>query len=141
MAAIYAYFTRLGLDRHFAAVGRRRKSVRLATTVYALCANRLCDPASKRRTVLEWLDDVALPAGVETPSLDRCYRALDALSASRQLTEEVLFSAVTDLTNLDLRLCCYDSPPPTSRPTDGRALPSPRAPLATAATTGATGPR
>lgn len=120
MAAIHTYFTRLGLDRHFAAVGRRRKSVRLATTLYALVANRLCDPASKRRTVLEWLDDVALPAGVEGPSLDRCYRALDALSASKQVTEEALFSAVTDLTNLDLRLCCYDLTS-TYFETDGRA--------------------
>lgn len=108
MAAVHAYFTRLGLDDHFARVGRSRKAPTLADTVYVLLANRLLSPSSKRRTVVEWLSDVAVPDGVSTPSLDQCYRSLDALFSAKGQTEQHLYARVTDLTNLDLRLCCYD---------------------------------
>lgn len=108
MAAVHAYFVRLDLDRHFQGIGRTRRSPSLATTCYVLIANRLLDPSSKRRTVFEWLDDVAFPAGVAPPSLNRCYRALDALFSAKEETETHVYRQVTDLANLDLRLCCYD---------------------------------
>lgn len=108
MAAVRAYFCRLGLDRHFAAVGTGRRSAALADTVFAMVANRLLQPSSKRRTITEWLATVALPDGVVAPSLDQCYRATDALAAAKERTESHLYARLTDLTNLDLRLCCYD---------------------------------
>jgi len=73
-----------------------------------MVANRLTSPASKRRTITEWLSSVALPAGVRPPGLDQCYRAIDTVSEARDATEAHLYSQLCNLTNLDLRLVCYD---------------------------------
>jgi hypothetical protein len=108
VAAIASYFDRLGLAEHFSAVGDERHSKNLADTVFVMVANRLCDPGSKRRTILEWLNTVALPEGVTAPLLDQCYRALDAIADEKEATEEMLYRRLTDLTNLDLRLALYD---------------------------------
>ena len=108
VAGVDAIFGRLGLDSHFAAVGAKRRAEHLADTVEVLAANRLIAPGSKRRTILEWLDTVSLPAGLATPSLEQCYRALDALADAKEATEAHLYRVLTDLTNLDLRLVCYD---------------------------------
>ena len=59
--------------------GAQHRSRVLSDTVFAMVANRLTEPSSKRRTITEWLASVALPAGVTAPSLDQCYRAIDAL--------------------------------------------------------------
>jgi transposase len=81
----------------------------LADTVFVMVANRLLAPASKRRTILEWLDgDVEVPAGVMAPSLAQCYRALDTLADHTTAIEEHLFARLTSLLNLELRWCCYD---------------------------------
>ncbi len=70
IAAVRAVFERLGLDEHFEQIGGRRRSGRLSDTVFVMVAYRLLAPASKRRTIIEWVDgDVELPAGVEAPSL------------------------------------------------------------------------
>jgi transposase len=108
VAAVHAYFCRLGLDDHFASVGARRHSARLEDSVFTMVANRLCEPVSKRRTVNEWLETVCLPVGVAAPNLDQCYRALDAIAAAKEATETLMYQRVCDLTNLDLRLVCYD---------------------------------
>lgn len=49
-----------------------------------------------------------MPAGLEAPSLDHYYRALDAVADAKEATEAHLYGALTNLTNLDLRLVCYD---------------------------------
>lgn len=109
IAAVRAVFERLGLDEHFDQVGGRRRSGRLSDTVFVMVANRLLAPASKRRTVIEWVDgDVELPAGVEAPSIDQCYRAIDAVADVIAATEAHLFARLTSLMNLELRWCCYD---------------------------------
>jgi hypothetical protein len=107
--ATHAYFSRLGLDELFSTVGAARRARNLPDTIFAMLANRLIEPSSKRRAITDWLDkDVVLPAGVATPSLDQCYRALDALCAAKDALETHCYARLTDLTNLDLRLCCYD---------------------------------
>ncbi len=109
IAAVRAVFERLGLDEHFDQVGGRRRSGRLSDTVFVMVANRLLAPASKRRTVIEWVDgDVELPAGVSAPSIDQCYRAIDAVADVIAATETHLFARLTSLMNLELRWCCYD---------------------------------
>lgn len=109
VAAIRTVWERLDLDTFFAEVGARRRARRLADTAFVMAANRLCDPASKRRTVLEWCNgDVALPAGIVAPSVDQCYRALDAVADAKDEIETHLYARLTDLANLDLRLVCYD---------------------------------
>ena len=108
VASIAAIFDQCGLREHFDAIGETRGSDHLADTVLAMVANRLCDPASKRRTVLEWFETIEFPDGIEVPSLAQCYRALDALAAVKEETEAALYRRLTDLTNLDLRLALYD---------------------------------
>jgi hypothetical protein len=45
---------------------------------------------------------------VRPPGLDQCYRAIDTVSEARDATEAHLYSQLCNLTNLDLRLVCYD---------------------------------
>jgi transposase len=126
MAAAHAYFSRLGLGDLFAGIGAKRRARHLGDTVFALVANRLCEPTSKRRAITDWLGtDVALPKGVAAPSLDQCYRALDALCAEKETLEAHCYARLTDLANLDLRLCCYDL---TSSYLEGDPRPSLRFP-------------
>jgi hypothetical protein len=108
VAAAWAYFSRLGLEEHFSSLGDGRRSHGLSDTVFSMVANRLTDPSSKRRTITEWLSSVALPHGVGAPSLDQCYRAIDALCEHKDATEAHLYSELCNLANLDLRLVCYD---------------------------------
>src|SRR5271165_781882 len=109
MAATDALFSRLGLDELFDRVGERRRSAGLADAVFAMVANRLMDPGSKRRCVTDWLGaDAALPDGRRVPSLDRLYRALDAVADAKDEIESHCFSELCNLANLDLRLVCYD---------------------------------
>ncbi len=61
VAACHEYFRRLGLESHFDAIGKSRKSSSLADAVFVMLANRLLEPGTKRRTVTEWLSTVALP--------------------------------------------------------------------------------
>jgi len=108
MAVAHAYWERLECDRHYAKLGAERGAPTLADTVFAMVANRLLAPSSKRH-LIEWLaEDVVAPDGVTVPSLDQCYRALDAVAAAKDATEVHLYGRLTDLTNLDLRLVCYD---------------------------------
>jgi hypothetical protein len=108
VAAAWSYFRRLGLEEHFSSLGDGRRSRVLSDTVFAMVANRLTGPFSERRTIKEWLASVALPVGVVTPSLDQCYRVIDALAENKEATEALLYSELCNLANLDLRLVCYD---------------------------------
>jgi len=109
MAACDAYFSRLALEELFSAIGGRRRSAGLSDAVFAMVANRLVHPGSKRRCVTDWLGaDAALPAGRSAPSLDRLYRALDAVCDAKDEIEAHCFTELCNLANLDLRLVCYD---------------------------------
>jgi transposase len=109
VAAVRTVWDALELGAHFAQVGRaRRLSYALGDAVFAMAANRLADPCSKRR-LPEWLaEDVAMPAGFVAPELDQLYWALDQVEAAKAETERHLYARLTDLANLDLRLVCYD---------------------------------
>jgi transposase len=83
----------------------------------------LVDPCSKRQ-LPEWVErDVVMPVGFTAPSADQYYRALDAVAATKEATEEHLYARLTDLANLDLRLVCYDL---TSTYFEGSVRPSTR---------------
>ena len=125
VAAVWAVWQRLGLDGWFAQVGDRRGAKALEDAVFAMVANRLVAPCSKRRLV-EWTEaDVVMPDGWSAPSLDQYYRALDAVAAAADDTETHLYGRLCDLTNLDLRLVCYDL---TSTYFEGSTRPSERFP-------------
>ncbi len=101
VAAIATWWERLGLGAVFGGDGT-------ADAVFAMVANRLVAPSSKRR-VPEWAaTDVSMPDWFSHPPLQRYYRSLDAVADGKERIEEHLYSRLTDLTNLDLRLVCYD---------------------------------
>ena len=107
IAVVDAYWRRLGLDIHFAEAGGDR-TFPVADAVFAMIANRLADPCSKR-ALPEWADtDVTMPAWWRRPNLHHYYRALDVVHAAKPATETHLYARLTDLTNLDLRFVCYD---------------------------------
>ena len=109
MAACDAYFSRLSLDELFDTLGARRRSAGLSDAVFAMVANRLSDPSSKRRCVTDWLGaDAALPKARSAVSLDRLYRALDAVADCKDEIEAHCYTELCNLANLDLRLVCYD---------------------------------
>lgn len=125
VAAAAAIWQRLGLDGHFAGVGAGRGAAALEHAVFAMVANRLAAPCSKRR-LTEWAaSDVVMPEWWSAPSAHQYYRALDAVAAAKAGTEAHLCSRLCDLTNLDLRLVCYDL---TSTYFEGPAQPSDRFP-------------
>jgi Transposase DDE domain len=116
VAAVAAYWERLGLGGHFGGGPT-------ADAVFAMVANRLVAPTSKRR-LPEWAaEDAVMPGWFSHPPLQRCYRALDAVADAKEATEAHLYGALTNLTNLDLRLICYDL---TSTYFEGSVRPSPR---------------
>lgn len=125
VAAVEAVWSRLGLSDWFAKVGAERGAQVLADATFAMVANRLVDPCSKRR-LPEWVErDVAMPEAFTPPSPDQYYRALDAVADTKEATESQLYAALCDLTNLDLRLVCYDL---TSTYFEGSNRPSARFP-------------
>jgi hypothetical protein len=125
IAAAHTMWRRLGLEVWFAKLGADRGAAALESAVWAMVANRLIDPCSKRR-LPKWVDaDVVMPAGFTPPSSDQFYRALDAVADSKELTEAELYAALCDLTNLDLKLVCYDL---TSTYFEGSRQPSDRFP-------------
>ena len=108
VAAAKAVWEQLGLGGFFADIGTKRGAGALEDAVFAMVANRLVEPCSKRR-LPEWTtDDVVMPAGWSAPSLDQYYRALDTVADVKAETEEHLYRRLCDLTNLNLRLVCYD---------------------------------
>ena len=108
VAAVWAVWQRLGLDGWFAKVGAGRGAAVLEDTVFAMVANRLVAPCWRGRLV-EWTaSDVVMPDGWSAPSLDQYWWALDAVAAAKDETETYLYTRLCDLTNLDLRLVCYD---------------------------------
>ena len=105
---MWAVWQRLGLGDWFAQIGATRGAKALEHAVFAMAANRLVAPCSKRRLV-EWTaSDVVMPDGWPAPSPDQYYRALDAVAATKDETETHLYARLCDLANLDLRLVCYD---------------------------------
>ena len=125
VAAIDTVWRRLGLDRWFAAVGDQRGAEVLADAVFAMVANRLVDPCSKRR-LPEWVErDVVMPTAFQAPTAQQYYRALDVVAERKEATETELYATLCDLSNLDLRLVCYDV---TSTYFEGDRQPSDRFP-------------
>ncbi len=122
VGAVWAYWRRLGLDAHFATMAAGHEAP-IADAIFAMVANRLCAPCSKR-ALPEWVDaDVVMPAGFEVPAAHHYYRALDVVAEAKEATETHLYATLADLTNLDLRLVCYDL---TSTYFEGSTRPSQR---------------
>ena len=108
IAAVAAVWDRLSLGAWFAKQGADRGAEVLGEAVFAMVANRLIDPCSKRR-LTEWVErDVAMGDAWRAPALAQYYRALDAVADAKAATEVELYARLCDLTNMDLSMVCYD---------------------------------
>jgi hypothetical protein len=90
-----------------ASVGKVEFSIERA--LFAMIANRACEPSSKRWCSLRWLAEGVRISGTENLSLQHLYRAMDVLEANRSRVEEAIFFRLADLHNLDVDLIFYDT--------------------------------
>src|SRR5215831_1555446 len=96
----------------------RPASLDLEEAVFRMVVNRLCEPTSKLGLV-DWTDEhgnshqgwqgqVEWPSGDGPLDYHHYLRAMDHLHPHRQVLEDQLFSRVTNLLSLPLRLVFYD---------------------------------
>ena len=84
VAAVAAVRRRLGLDGWLRGVGDQRGAAALEHAVFAMVADRLSAPCSKRR-LTEWAAaDAVMPGWWSAPSAGQCCRALDAVRRGRR---------------------------------------------------------
>lgn len=79
------------------------------TALFAMAANRLEEPRSKRGCTTRWLSDSAWLPEAEGLNVDQLYRALDVLAASAEQIERRVFFHTADLFSLDADLIFYDT--------------------------------
>lgn len=109
IAAVKTWWDKLGLGGWCDRVGDGKGlSWSLGDAVFAMVANRLLEPSSKRKVVGWIADKVVAPDGFSYPALECYYRALDHVCEVKDELETLLYAQVTDLTNLNLTLVCYD---------------------------------
>lgn len=76
--------------------------------LFALTANRLCEPESKLGVWDRWLSKVYLPS-CQDLKLDQMYEAMDMLQAHSPAVEEAVFFRTVQLFNLEVDLIFYDT--------------------------------
>lgn len=77
--------------------------------LFAMAANRLEEPGSKRACATRWLPDVAWMPDAGALSVDQLYRALDLLALWGDEIDRAVFMRTADLFNLDVDLIFYDT--------------------------------
>jgi hypothetical protein len=98
----------LGLDTLIRRVARGRQvEFDLEGAVFAMVANRVLEPRSKRG-LMSWLERVAW-LGEERPELHHLYRSLDVLADAKDDLEVRLHHRVRDLFHQQLDLVLYDT--------------------------------
>ncbi|MCQ3805115.1 MAG: hypothetical protein KTV45_13620 [Acidimicrobiia bacterium] len=103
VAAAAEVWKQLDLGGFFTKVGAERRAEVLEHAVFAMVANRLVAPCSKRG-LPEWTEhDVVMPSGWSAPSLDQYYRALDAVADVKERDRGAPLPAVVQ----------FDQPEPT----------------------------
>ena len=76
--------------------------------LFAMAANRLCEPESKLGVWDRWLSKVYLPS-CQDLKLDQMYEAMDMLQAHSTAVEEAVFFRTAHLFNLEVDLIFYDT--------------------------------
>ena len=77
--------------------------------LFAMAANRLDDPGSKRACAERWLADTAWLPEATGLAVDQLYRALDVLAVWAEEIERAVFLRAADLFRLDVDLIFYDT--------------------------------
>lgn len=101
-------WAQLGLREAFANLpGAAGTSVERA--VFAMVANRACEPASKLYCFEQWLREDVRIEGTEPLGLHHLYRAMDVVEAHIGDIEAHLYDRLANLLNLDVELIFYDT--------------------------------
>ena len=80
-----------------------------AMALFAMAAQRLDDPDSKRGCATRWLPDIAWLPEAKDLTLHQLYRALDFLAVWSDQIERAVFLRAADLFRLDVDLIFYDT--------------------------------
>jgi len=101
---------RLGLDVVIRQASKdRRFEFDLERALFAMVANRACEPGSKLYCYEQWLrEDVRIP-GVADLELQHLYRAMDFLDEVGVDLEKAVYDRLADLFRLDVELVFYDT--------------------------------
>ncbi len=110
VAVVEALWERLGIGKVLRdTAGRKKRSkVSCERALFAMTANRLCEPESKLGVWDRWLSKVYLPS-CENLKLDHMYEAMDFLHDHLDKVEESIFFKTANLFNLEVDLVFYDT--------------------------------
>ena len=107
--ALEALWDRLGLGPALKKVVQQHGyKVDYERALFAMTANRLCEPESKLGVWDRWLSKVYLPS-CRHLKLDQMYEAMDMLQAHSAAVEEAVFYRTAHLFNLEVDLIFYDT--------------------------------
>jgi len=106
---IEALWERLGIGKTLRKLCNQKGSrIPYERALFAMVANRLCDPHSKLGVWDRWLDTVHLPS-CQGLKLEQMYKAMDKLHENATQVEESVFFETADLLNLEVDLVFYDT--------------------------------
>jgi transposase len=106
---LQALWKRLGLQEELLELcGKKGLSAPYERALFAMVANRLCEPASKLGLWDRWLPTVHLPC-CQQVKLAQFYEAMDLLAKHAAELERAAFWRLADLFNLEVDLLFYDT--------------------------------
>ena len=108
--ALQALWRRVGLPELIGElVDARRFGFSVERAGFALVANRVLAPSSKRYCQDRWLARDVRIEGCEGLELQHLYRAMDVLCEHKEALEEALYYRLADWLNLDVEVMFYDT--------------------------------
>lgn len=100
---------RLGIGRAIRKVERDSNlKIPHERALFAMTANRLCQPESKLGAYERWLPEVYLPS-CDNLKQDHFYQAMDLFAKNASEVEKSIFETTADLFNLEVDLIFYDT--------------------------------
>ena len=108
--ALEALWRRVGLPELIGQiVDEREFEFSVERALFALVANRVLAPSSKRYCRDRWLAEDVHIEGCQGLALQHLYRAMDVLETHKDALEEGLYHRLADLLNLDVEVMFYDT--------------------------------
>ena len=108
--ALEALWRRVGLPELIGQIVDERKfEFSVERALFALVANRVLAPSSKRYCRDRWLAEDVHIEGCQGLALQHLYRAMDVLETHKDALEEGLYHRLADLLNLDVEVMFYDT--------------------------------
>lgn len=106
---IEALWGKLGIKQSLRDIIRKKRlHVNYERALLAMCANRLCRPASKLGVWERWLSTVYLP-DCQGIKLEQMYEAMDLLYDHKDTVEKDVFYQTANLFNLTVDIVFYDT--------------------------------